>query len=399
MAESRVKTGARRVVDPVAEFLRTEAGGGFALLAAAVVALVWVNVISTGGYESFWEQELTIGIGDASITEDLRGWVNDGLMALFFFVISLEIKRELVTGDLREPRAAALPVIAALGGVVLPAVIFLAIAGGGEAARGWGIPMATDAAFAIGALLLLGDRVGTGVKLFLLTIAVVDDVIAISVIAIAYTDHLEIGWLAVAIAGLGVVAAMRRLGATSPLAFVPIALVVWVATLESGVHATIAGVALGLLTPARPVGGRKVLEQLEDGLHPWTSYLVLPLFALANAGVSFADAGLGEGDGLRVAVAVAVALVVGKLIGITAATLLALRLRVGELPAEVGRHSIVGVAALSGIGFTVSLFIAPLAYESQALIDGAKIGILAGSVTATVLGATLLALHRGTPRE
>ena len=393
MSGGRVRTGARRVVDPVADFLRTEAGGGFALLAAAVVALVWINLVSTSGYESFWANELTIGIGEASITEDLRHWVNDGLMALFFFVISLEIKRELVTGDLSEPRAAALPVIAAIGGVVLPALLYLLIAGDGEASRGWGIPMATDAAFAIGVLLLLGDRVATGVKLFLLTIAVVDDVIAICVIAAAYTADLSLPWFAAAVAGLAVVAAMRRFGVSSPLAYVPIALAIWVATLESGVHATIAGVVLALMTPARPVNGRNVLEQLEHRLHPWSAYLVLPLFALANAGVAFGDADLSEGDAGRVALAVAVALVLGKLVGITVATLLALRLRIGELPQAIDLRSIVGVAALGGIGFTVSLFITPLAFDSASLVDGAKVGILAGSVVATAIGTAILALR------
>jgi len=381
----------KRPLDPVAEFLRTEAGGGFALLGAAIVALLWVNIGGSGGYESLWTTDLSLGVGDAAISQDLRHWVNDGLMVLFFFVISLEIKRELVTGDLREPRAAALPVIAAIGGVAVPALLFLALSGGGPASDGWGIPMATDAAFAIAALAILGDRVAIGVKLFLVTIAVVDDVIAIGVIAIAYTKELEIGWLALAFAGLLGVVAMRRLGAKGPAAFVPLAIFIWIATLESGVHATIAGVALALLTPARPVNGRPVLEQLEDRLHPVSSFVVLPLFALANAGVAFGGDALSDDDGKRVALAIVVALVAGKLLGIAGATVAAVRLRIGDLPEGVGLRSVIGVAALAGIGFTVSLFIAPLAYSDPVLIDSAKVGILAASLTSAAIGIAVLA--------
>lgn len=380
----------RQVLDPVAEFLRTEAGGGFALLAASVVALVWVNLGDAQGYESFWTTELRIGFGDFSISEDLRHWVNDGLMALFFFVISLEIKREVITGDLRHPKAAALPVLAATGGVVVPVLLFLLLAGGGEQARGWGIPMATDAAFAIGVLAILGDRVAIGVKLFLVTIAVVDDVAAICVIAIAYTSDISFGWLTVAVAGIAAVIAMRSFGVSRILAYVPLGIFVWVAMLESGVHATIAGVVLALLTPARPVGGRKVLEELEGRLHPLTSFIVLPLFALANAGVELGGAALEDDAGRRVALAVAVALVIGKFLGVAGATFAALRLRIGVLPDGVDRRSVFGVAALAGIGFTVSLFITPLAYGDVALIDGAKIGILAGSVVAAAVGIAVL---------
>ena len=200
------------VIDPVARFLKTEEGGGFALLAGSIVALLWVNVFGIGGYESFWHTELTIGIGQASISEDLGHWVNDGLMTLFFFLISLEIKREVVHGDLRRPRQAALPLIAATGGVAVPILIFLALTAGTSATSGWGIPMATDAAFAIAALALLGDRVGVGAKLFLVTIAVVDDVLAIAVIAIAYTSELSLPWLLAAIGLLAAIVAMRRLG-------------------------------------------------------------------------------------------------------------------------------------------------------------------------------------------
>lgn len=373
------------------KFLRTEAGGGFALLVGAFVALVWVNLIDAESYGSFWSTEIRIGVGNVSITETLGHWVNDGLMTLFFFLITLEIKRELVTGDLREPKAAALPILAALGGVLVPIAIFLVLAGGAIDAKGWGIPMATDAAFAIAVLAILGDRVGIGVRLFLVTLAVVDDVAAIGVIAVAYVGEISTGWLALAAAGLCLVALMRILGVSRILLFVPIGLLVWLATLESGVHATLAGVALALLTPARPVGGRKVLEQLEDGLHPYVSFLVLPLFALANAGVELGGSALSDDDGKRVAIAVAVALVVGKLTGIAGATFLALRLRLGSLPQGVDARGALGAAALAGIGFTVSLFITPLAYPGPPLLEGAKIGILGGSVVAAILGIAILA--------
>jgi NhaA family Na+:H+ antiporter len=374
-----------------ADFLRAEAGGGLALLIGSVVALVWVNVVDAGGYASFWATHLNIGIGQATIDESLGHWVNDGLMTLFFFLISLEIKRELVTGELRHPRRAALPIIAALGGVVTPILIFLAVSGGRHTG-GWGIPMATDAAFAIGVLALLGDRVGVGVKLFLVTIAVVDDVAAILVIAVAYTDHLSLGWLELAVAGLVGTAAMRLLGAHRIPVYVPIGVFVWVATLESGVHATLAGVALALITPATPVGGRDVLGELEHRLHPWVNYAILPLFALANAGVKLGGGELSDADGKRIALAVALGLVVGKFLGIAGATLAALRLRLGALPSGVDRRGLLGAAALGGIGFTVSLFITPLAYDDPLLVGAAKLGILGGSVVSAAIGVTIFAL-------
>lgn len=380
------------MLDPVARFLRTEAGGGVALFAGAIVALLWVNVFGAGGYESFWHTELKVGVGSFSITEDLQHWVNDALMALFFFLISLEVKRELVTGDLREPKKAALPIIAAFSGALLPALIYIALVGvGGEKSGGWGVPMATDAAFAIGVLIILGSRVGIGVKLFLLTIAVVDDVLAILVIAIAYTDHVALGWLAGAFGGLALIALMRAAGVTRLLLYLPLAVAVWIAMLESGVHATIAGVALAFLVPAKPVGDRHVLEEMEDRLHPFTSFFVLPVFALANAGIEIGGSYLSEGDGKKVAAAVAIALIAGKFIGIAGATIAALRLKIGRLPDGVDLRGVLGAAALGGIGFTVSLFIAPLAYDNESLVESAKLGVLAGSVISAIAGVAILA--------
>ena len=374
--------------------ISAEAAGGLALVLAAVVALVWANSPVGSSYQAFWGYELRIGAGTLSITEDLQHWVNDGLMALFFFVVGLEIKRELVRGELRRPRAAALPVVAALGGVALPALLFLAFTAGTEAASGWGIPMATDIAFAVGVLALLGSRVPTGAKLLLLTVAIVDDIIAIAVIALFYSDSVSALWLAGAVAGLGAVVVMRRWGVTAIWPYVPVGLVVWLCTLESGVHATIAGVALALLTPAGEVGGRRVLDTLEHRLAPVSTFVVVPLFAVANAGVLLATDTLRAAATSPVALGIAVGLVVGKVVGISLAITLMLRTGWGHLPEGVGRRHALGVAALAGIGFTVSLFIADLAYDDPAITETAKIGIFAGSLVAAILGAALLGLRR-----
>ena len=375
---------AREQVDAATDFLQDETIGGGALLVATAAALIWANVGAS--YVSFWDTELTLGVGSATITEDFQHWVNDGLMALFFFVVALEVKREFATGELRDRRTAAVPVLAALGGVVLPILIFVLLTLDGDGARGWAIPAATDIAFAVGILALLGDRVPSGVKLLLLTIAVVDDVVAIAVIALFYSSGISIGWLAVVVAGLGAIVTMRAVGVQRVTAYIPLGLIVWVAMLESGVHATIAGVAVGLLTPAGPVGGRQVLEQLEHHLHPLTSLIVIPLFALANAGIVLDSSTASN----QIVWAIAVGLVVGKLLGIAGTTLLVTRLGMGNLPAGVRAQHVWGIAALGGIGFTVSLFIAQLAYSDPATVDAAKIGIFAGSLASALLGALIL---------
>jgi NhaA family Na+:H+ antiporter len=376
----------RRAVDPLVEFLHEEAAGGIVLLVAALAAVAWANSPAGDGYVELWERHVDI----AGIDLDLRHWVNDALMALFFFVVGLEIKRELAVGELRERRAAALPALAAAGGVALPALIFLAVTGGAEGASGWAIPAATDIAFAVGVVAVLGDRIPSGVRLFLLTIAIVDDIIAIAIIALVYSSGISFGWLALAVAGLVAVAAMRRLGVWRIAAYVVVGIAVWIAVHESGVHATVAGVALGLLTPAAPVRGRRVLETLEHRLHPVSAFVVVPLFALANAGVDFGGGVLGDALRSRLMWAVAAGLVVGKLIGIAGASALALRLRLGTLPEGAARRHVPGVAALGGIGFTVSLFIAQLAFDDPALVDDAKVGIFAGSIVSGVLGAAIL---------
>jgi Na+:H+ antiporter, NhaA family len=360
-----------------------------------VLALVWANSPERDTYASLWGTELKLGIGDVAIEEDLRHWINDGLMALFFFVVGLEIKRELAVGELSERRAAALPALAACGGAVAPALIFTAIVAGGDGAAGWAIPMATDIAFAVGILALLGDRVSAGIKLLVLAIAVVDDIIAIAVIALFYSEEIAAGWLAIAVALLALVYAMRRAGAKRIWLYVPVGIAVWVATLESGIHATIAGVVLGLLTPARPVGGRRVLEELEHRLHPLSAFVAVPLFALANAGIYLGGGRLEEAASSRLTWAVVIGLVVGKLAGIAGSIFGGVRAGIGVLPADVDRRAAWGAAALGGIGFTVSLFIAGLAFDDPALQDQAKVGIFAGSIAGGALGAALLTSASG----
>ena len=374
----------------VVEFLRTEAGGGVVLLVAAVVAIVWANSPWSGSYHDLWHHELVVGPGDWAVRESLQHWVNDALMAVFFFVVGLEIKRELAVGELQDSRTAALPGLAALGGMVLPALVFWLVAGGGEAARGWGIPMATDIAFAVGVLALLGERVPRGLRIFVLTLAIVDDIGAIVVIAVFYAGDLQVGWLLGAGAVLGLVPVACRAGVNRPVAYAPLAGLAWYCTYRSGVHPTIAGVALGLLTPAGTVAGRPVLEDLEERLHPWSSYLVIPVFALANAGVSLDRDALRDAMGSRLTWAVIAGLVIGKVGGITGATVIGLRARLGRLPSEVGVGHVVGAGAVGGIGFTVSLFITALAFTDEALQAQAKVGILGGSALAALLGAAIL---------
>jgi NhaA family Na+:H+ antiporter len=387
----------RVVVDPLTDFLHDEAAGGIALAVATVTALLWANTAGDG-YAAAWAHVLRVGTGDLALELDLRHWVNDALMAIFFFVVGLEIKRELICGELRDRRAAALPALAALGGVVLPAVIFLAITAGTPEASGWAIPVATDIAFAVGVLALLGDRVSAGVKLFALTIAIVDDILAILIIAVFYAGDLSLAWLAAALTGLAAVVALRRLGVTQIAPYLLLGIAVWVAVYESGVHATIAGVALGLLTPTGIVGGRNVLELLEHRLHAVSAFAIVPLFALANAGVSLGADILTDAATSRVAWAIAVGLVLGKLLGIVGATFLGLRLGIGALPAGVARGQVWGLAAICGIGFTVSLFIAQLAYDDPATVDLAKVAIFAGSILSGMFGALILiALARRTP--
>jgi NhaA family Na+:H+ antiporter len=405
-------------IAPLRNFLRTESAGGVVLVVAALVALVWANSPWKASYEELWHTRLAISLGDRSLDLDLREWVNDGLMAIFFFVVGLEIKREVVEGELRGARRAALPAVGALGGMVVPALIYAAINAGGEGARGWGIPMATDIAVAVGVLTLLGSRVPASLKLFLLALAIVDDIGAIAVIAILYSENLDTDSLLIAAGLLGVLVLMRVAGIQATLLPLAVGVALWLALEESGVHATVAGVLLALLAPTRPKLQRElvdvsvltdlssaraaretaalarssvsVVEWLEHVLHPWSSFVIVPVFALANAGVAISRDAISDAASSRIALGVLLGLVVGKLAGIAAFTWLAAKLRVGLLPAGATWRGIVGVAALAGIGFTVSIFVTNLAFDDPALRNEALIAILAAAVVSSAIGAVIL---------
>ena len=426
-----------RFLRPVLRFTKVEAAGGLALLAAAVAALVWANLPGGESYERFWETPIDFTLGPLVLHETVRGLVDHGLMTLFFFVVGLEIKREVVRGELRDFKTAALPVFAALGGMIGPALVYLAIVGGGEAARGWAVPVATDIAFSLGVLSLLGRRVPLGARLFLLTLAIADDIGGIVIIASAYTDDLAVWWLLGAVVALAVIWAANRAGVRSLAFYGTAAFASWLCLLESGVHPTLSGVALALLTPAAsfygdeeyrdrarhilaghdtaataPFGGERLdedaltlaavaresvapLDRLERALHPWTSFLVVPLFALANSGVRFAGMDLAAAVTHPVALGTALGLLVGKLAGISAFTWAAVRLGWGHLPRAIGWYQVLGVAAVAGIGFTVALFIDGLAFTDPALAERAKIGIFAGSLLAGLTGYLILRLAPG----
>ena len=365
-------------------FLRTEVAGGLVLVAAAAVAIVWANSPWSGGYEALWETAVDLRIGSVGFSDDLRHLVNEALMTLFFLVVGLEIKRELVVGELREWRTAALPAAAALGGMVVPALVYLAVNAGGAGARGWGIPMATDIAFALGVVALLGRRVPTSLRLFLLTLAIVDDIGAIVVIAVFYTQAISVPSLLVAVLLLAAMVGLRVAGVARLPVYLLLGIGVWLAVYESGVHATIAGALLGLLAPVARA------ERIEQVLNPFTSLAVVPVFALANAGVVLTADALDSPGGSRIALGVVLGLVVGKLIGVTGAAWLAVRFRIGSLPAGVGWGQVAGIAALAGIGFTVSLFVAGLAFTIPAAEGAAKLGVLVASGLASVIGTVLL---------
>ncbi len=376
--------------DAGTDFVKSEVSGGAVLLVAAIAAMLWANAPFGETYQSFWETKLTLGFGEFSKTEDLQYWVNDGFMVLFFFVVGLEIKRELVVGELNDRSKAMLPLIAALGGVLLPGLIFFSLNAGGEGAEGWAIPMATDIAFAVAVLALLGKRIPSGVRLLLLSIAIIDDVIAILIIAVFYSKDISTIWILASVLSFLVVVAMQRLNVSRISPYWLIGIVAWVAVLSSGVHATIAGVILGLMTPAHPIKGRHIIEELEHRLHPYTSLLIVPLFALANAGIVISGPILTDATANTIFWGVAIGLVVGKVLGIGTGILIAQRMRWGTLPSGVLSSHVWGVAALGGIGFTVSLFIAELSFEAEQLLEYAKIGIFTGSIVSALLGVFLL---------
>ena len=412
---------------PLESFLELEAGSAVLLMAAAVVALVWVNVAG-GSYEDFWATEVVVEIGPVELHEDLGRLVNDLLMAVFFFVVSLEVKREIVFGSLRERSSAAVPVAAALGTMVGGAVVYLLINVGGGEPSGWAVPIATDIAFAVGVLGLAGRRAPTELRAFLLTLAVVDDLGTIAVIGFFYSSGLELGWLGVAVAVTLGVAGLQRIGVRHLVVYVALAALLWYAVLESGVHATIAGVVLGFLTPSRALhaqsatgeaigeqltaisrspdaevgegtlsdvarlaqAGVSPLARMESLLHPWSAYVILPVFALANAGVPVSVDGIGDALSSRVGLGIFLGLVVGApLVGMVF-TWAAVRLTPATMPDGLDWRSIASVTPLKGIGFTVAIFISVLAFEDEAVREQAKLAILMASALAGAIGFSAL---------
>lgn len=407
---------------PFVRFLHVESASGVVLAACTVIAIILANSRWADPYRTFWDQSARIGIGSHALDYPLWYWVNDGLMTIFFFVIGLEIKREVTSGELRDRRKLALPVVAAIGGALVPAAIYAALQWGGPGRRGWAIPMATDIAFVVGCLVLLGKRVPAGLRIFVLTVAIVDDILAVSVIAVFYTESITLAWILAAAAGFGLTTLLNRLGVRPVTVYVLVGVGIWFCTLKSGVHPTIAGVLLGLLTPAsawlgsnsllevidgaadtlqhgaKPertallhqmrLASREIvspLERLEVALHPWVGFVIIPIFALANAGVPIAVDALVD----PVAIAVAAGLVIGKPVGIVASAWLTIRLSWSALPAGVSWPALAGAGCLAGIGFTMSLFVASLGLEGDTLLT-AKSGILTGSAISGILGLVIL---------
>ena len=428
----------RAVVQPLQRLLRHEASGGIVMLAAAVVAIAWANSPWSASYVDLWQTPLVVELGDLIHLDhlSLQAWVNDALMTIFFLLVGLEIKREVVHGHLQDLRSVALPVVAAVGGMLVPAAIYVALNRGGAGADGWAVPMATDIAFAVGIVTLLGTRVPLTAKVFLLTLAVADDIGAIVVIAIFYTGALSWGWLVCALAGLAGIFVLRRGDVQALAPYLAVGAFTWLALLESGIHATLAGVALGLLTPAWPLRSPRrfppaarhlldridaayydrvltdeefaeneqhiaevarlamyatsPLERLERALSPWVAYVIVPTFALANAGVPITADALGGITSDRVTLGVILGLVVGKTVGITAATAVAVKAGIGELPAGTTWRHVVGLATVAGVGFTVALFVSSLSFDDPAATDAAKLGILLGSTIAGIAGYLVL---------
>jgi len=428
-----------RILRPFQEFVRLEASGGIILLACTIVALVWANSPFADSYVGLWQTRVTFNVGSVfELSKPLLLWINDGLMAIFFFVVGLEIKREVLVGELASFRQAALPIAAAIGGVAAPAILYTLLNAGGEGAAGWGIPIATDIAFALGVMALLGDRVPTSLKVFVTALAIVDDITAVLVIALFYTAQIDWTSLLIGFALLGALVAANRLGVRRPLIYALLGIALWVAFLKSGVHATVAGVLLAMTIPARNLidpddflrrsrnyldhfeaasdGGASVLvnqdrqaavhalevateqvqaplQRMEHALHSWVAFFIMPVFALANAGVSLGDA-TDAGVTNPITLGVILGLVIGKPLGITAASWLAVRARIADIPTDIGWKQLHGASWLAGIGFTMSLFIAGLAFGESQLLSMAKVGILVASLVAGVVGWVLLSRTR-----
>lgn len=424
----RAQRLAEQALATLQRFLHVEAASGAVLVFAASAALMWANSPFAHGYHAFWNLPITIGLGEYVFSKPLHFWVNDALMTLFFLVVGMEIRREIHEGALSKIDQAILPLIAACGGVIVPALIYLGFNSDPVRSYGWAVPTATDIAFAVGILALLGRSIPVNVRVFLLALAIIDDIMAVLIIAAFYSTDIQFGGLAVA--GLGVVGvlALQRMGIGSAPAYVLPGFLVWMGFLVTGIHPTLAGVVLGLMTPARPISMRedplevasRVLRQLRSSdaieskdthrlqrplqelriahrellppvsrvqmtLHPWVAYVIMPIFALANAGVSLTGTDL-SGSTLFVMLGTAAALVTGKPLGIIGASWMAVRLGLCRLAPGVSWGGVCLVGLLAGIGFTMSIFIANLAFADDGLLSAAKLGVLLGSLVAAVLG-------------
>ncbi len=375
----------RMIIKPFEDFFKHEAAGGFLLVIFALIALIWANSSWAGSYEAMLDLHITLGYGKFALSKSLLHWINDGLMAIFFFVVGMEIKRELVGGELASLKKAALPVGAAVGGMIVPAVLFILFNGGTENASGWGVPMATDIAFALGALSMLNSKKVPGsLRVFLAALAIVDDIGAVLVIAIFYTAQLA--WIPL-LCALGLLLALilaNKLKCQTTVVFVALGFLLWLAVLESGVHATIAGVLLGMTIP------RPMLERLEHALQDWVAFFIMPIFALANAGVAVDFGSIGKTLTSPVGLGIIAGLFVGKQVGIFGASYLMVRLKLAALPRHVRWIQLYGVSLLGGIGFTMSMFITNLAFRGDSALTAAKISIIAASMLSAVTGVGVL---------
>ncbi len=380
-----------RILETFQRFARSEAAGGIVLLACTAIALAWANSPFNGGYQALLHHPLVVGPTSFQLQLSVHEWINDGLMALFFLLVGLEIKREMLIGELASVRRAALPIAGALGGMLVPAALYALLNGGGAGARGWGIPMATDIAFALGVVALLGPRVPLALKVFLAAVAIVDDIGAVLVIALFYTASISTAFLAIAAVVVAALVALNLAGVRRAVPYLLLGIVLWIAVLLSGIHATVAGVLLAMTIPARTrnEGEPPLLERLEHLLHAPVAFLIVPLFALANAGVRIGGASAG-GLSLTVLGGVALGLIVGKPLGITLASWLAVRARIASLPDGVSWRLLQGVSWLGGIGFTMSLFVGALALGDSTLLDSAKLGVLIASAIAAFMGWLML---------
>ena len=383
----------------IREFLRHESASGVILMLAAVLALVFDNSPLAWLYDGLLDTPLAIQVGALKIAKPLLLWINDGLMAIFFLLVGLEIKREVLEGELSSIDKAALPAVAAVGGMAMPAAVFVAINwGNAETLKGWAIPAATDIAFALGILALLGTRVPLALKVFLLALAIIDDLGAIVIIALFYTDGLSTTALSLAAIGIVGLILLNRLGVTRLTPYVLVGIFMWVCVLKSGVHATLAGVALAFAIPLRVKGNAETapLRLLEHELHPWVAYGVMPIFAFANAGVPLG--GLSFADLLApLPLGIAAGLFIGKQVGVMSFVWIAVRVGLCRLPPGISWAQIYGVALLAGIGFTMSLFIGTLAFEDPSQASGVRLGVLCGSITSAICGYLLLRLRSEAP--